>query len=111
MIELISLILILLFFNQEVFKKTSNKCIKKQEGYNQGYINPYHTEEYNTAGPNNEYYYDLTGRKGTMFRILPPINNPESVLKPPEKKEDHFNCVVNKLGIYNEDIYNTCNQL
>lgn len=116
MLALILLILILLFLNQEVFN-TPYKYVKSQEGYNQGYINPFHEEEYNISGPDNEYYYDLSGRKGIMFRIIPEstdgtkqddiLNNPE---KTPEKK-DHFDAILNKLEIYNENIYNNCNKL
>ena len=93
MIALILLILLLLFFNQEIFHKKEYM----QEGFNQGYINPYHLEEYNTSGPDSEYYYDRSGLKGSLFNLPPQLRTPNRIIKPPIEKKDHTNCIVNKL--------------
>ena len=85
-----------------------NKSSHYREGFNQGYINPYHLEEYNSSGPDVEYYYDRSGLKGSLFKILPSLQIPDRIIKPSIKKEDHFNCVMNKLELYNDDIYNDC---
>lgn len=110
MIALVLLTLIMLFLFIETVptrrcEKTCNKQYVK-ERFNQGYINPYHLEEYNTSGPDSEYYYDRTGLKGTLFHINPNLQKPDRIITPTQKKEDHFNCVMNKFGIYPESIYN-----
>lgn len=100
MLELILLILLLLFFNQEIFNNRTNS----QENFMQGYINPYFETEFNTSGPDNEYYYDRSGRKPTMYRTLPQLKDP-LILKKQQKKEDHTDCIVHKLELYSGDLY------
>ena len=117
MVALVLLILIMLFLFIEIKPRkrhiTQNKqnssrwCVK--ERYNQGYINPFHLDEYNTSGPDNEYYYDRTGLKGSLFHINPNLQKPDRIIKNIPKKEDHFNCIMNKFGIYPESIYNSIN--
>jgi hypothetical protein len=120
MIAIIVLIVLMLFLikemtprrtvvNHNIHMCSNEKNTSKKEKFSQGYINPYHLEEYNSSGPDSEYYYDRSGLKGTLFNMLPPLHAPNRIIKPVIKKEDHFNCVVNKLGLYTEDIYNKCN--
>ena len=94
--------------NPSCIRKKPSRCYTK-ERFNQGYINPYHLEDYNTSGPDNEYYYDRTGLKSSLFHINPHLTKPDRIIKKTEKKEDHFNCIMEKIGIYPESIYNSCN--
>jgi hypothetical protein len=114
MIAFVLLILLLLFFNQEMFGKAAvplydNKCQK--ESFTSRYIAPFHEDDYNYTNPDMEYYFDKTGRKGTMFRMLEPLEKEDLILTKKLKKKDYFNAIVNKLELYNENIYNNCNSI
>jgi hypothetical protein len=122
MIAIIVLVVLMLFLSKEmtprrpvinhnIHKCRNEKNIHTKEKFSQGYINPYHLEEYNSSGPDAEYYYDRSGLKGSLFNLLPTLQTPNRIIKPIIKKEDHFNCVVKKLGLYTEDIYNKCNSM
>jgi hypothetical protein len=122
MLTIIVLIVLMLFLSKEMTPRSpvinhnihmcrNEKNIHKKEKFSQGYINPYQLEEYNSSGYDSEYYYDRSGLKGTLFNMLPSPQTPNRIIKPSIKKEDHFNCVVNKLGLYTEDIYNKCNPM
>lgn len=100
MLGLILLITLLLIINHELF---SNQY-SHREKFNQGYINPYFETDFNISGPDNEYYYDRSGRKATMYRMLPPLKEPMKTDKP-QKKIDHTNCIVHKLELYSDDVY------
>ena len=64
-------------------------------------------DEYELLNPSMEYYYDRTGRKGNLFRKQD--NNKTNSLEINKAKFDNVNSVLNKLEIYPEQIYNTCN--
>lgn len=119
MIRFILLILILLFINDEIFNTSTKKEKKhyyinipprdnKPEGFISGQqIAPFNHDEYELLNPSMEYYYDRTGRKGNLFRKQ---NNNETIsLEINKPKFDNVNSVLNKLEIYPEKIYNTCN--
>lgn len=119
MIRFILLILILLFINDEIFDTSTKKKKKyyylnlpprnnKPEGFISGQqIAPFNHDEYELLNPSMEYYYDRTGRKGNLFRKQD--NNKTNSLEINKPKFDNVNSVLNKLEIYPEQIYNTCN--
>ena len=107
------MIIILLFFNQEIFGSDPqyiyNKRCKNNESFVNSHIPPFETDEYTLDNPDMDYYFDKTGRKATMYRELGNLAKEESVLNKVPKKIDNFNSIINKLEIYDEDIYNQCN--
>jgi hypothetical protein len=102
---LIFLIIVLLV----VLQQSQYTEIQSPEGFTQRSANPYFETDFNTSTPDNEYYYDKSGRKPTLYKILKPLTKSLSLKKKP-KKIDHTNCVRHKLGIYDISVYdNTCN--
>jgi hypothetical protein len=94
---LILLILVLLFFNQEMFSKTSLHTIEyKHEPFYVDYIKGSFDPEID-----NHYEYDRSGLKGVMYNIDPV----KSVEKIKPVTGDHFDCIVKKLELYNHDYY------
>ena len=83
MLELILLILLLLFFNQEIFNNRTNS----QENFMQGYINPYFETEFNTSGPDNEYYYDRKWSQTNYVSNFTTIKRPPYIKKNNKKKK------------------------
>lgn len=107
MLPLILLVLFLIFLNYEIFENTS--CSK--EPFTTGHIPPFNEDEYNLHNPDMEYYFDNTGRKGTLFNISKPPSVEDLILKKKPEKFSYFNAIVDKLEIYPEDVYNDCNPL
>jgi hypothetical protein len=115
MIRLILLILLLLFFNDEIFS-TNQKSVKsnnylnnleKTEPFMSGLtIAPFNEDEYNLWNPDFEYYFDKTGRKGTLFSSQDITINEIPKIK--IKKFDNVNSILNKLELYPPEIYNSC---
>lgn len=117
MIRIILLILMLLFINNEMFmpvkkEKTYRLYLPpkndKPEFFISGqHIAPFNYDDYELLNPSMEYYYDRSGRKGNLFRKQ--NYNEANLLEMNKPKFDNVNSVLNKLEIYPEQIYNSCN--
>lgn len=104
MIQLIITVFIILF----LFDKLFNNQLYHKPNYD-GFISsqhiaPFNSDNYELSSPDTEYYYDRSGLKGNLFKTFP-INN-EIKHKTYEKKIDNFNSIINKLELYNYEIYN-----
>jgi hypothetical protein len=113
MIRLILLILLLLFFNDEIFSTNQkNKYLnnlEKTEPFMSGLpIAPFSEDDYNLWNPDFEYYFDKTGRKGTLFSSQDIAINEMPEIKIKIKKFDNVNSILNKLELYPPEIYNSC---
>jgi hypothetical protein len=104
-ISLVILILFLLFLNTEIFNTDiAPRCVEKfsEESYPVGGGN-----SFNSNSRSNDYYYDRTGLKGSVF------TNPTSlpIYKMPKKEISRSLSqlgVVHKLEVYPESFYNNC---
>ena len=99
-----------IFTKKQILKKTKQNANEKKELFSQVYDSPYIKEDGNDS-INADYYYDKSGLKPTMYRLLPPlmVDQPIPELQKKLQKEDHFNSIVNLLGIYDQDVYQNCN--
>ena len=102
MISLILLIMLLLFFNNEIFNKTNSTS---REPFVNTHIPPFNDDEYRYINPDMDYYTDFDGLKGTMYRELDPLIKEDSILTQSPPRNNNFNSVVNKLELYPESFY------
>jgi hypothetical protein len=115
MIALVMLILILLFFNQEMFgnpymcrsNQTCNKYIHNHsaEPFNTDYIKGSFDPEID-----NHYMSDRSGRKGIMFNLNPTIipdvqKNSFGLISDKPVVADQFNGIVKKLELYEHNYW------
>jgi hypothetical protein len=101
----IILIMFLLFLNSNranySYRKYGNKCDGfSEESYPVGDGN-----HFNPNSKNNDYYYDRTGLKGSMFNVLSPTNIYEPLQKIKDPVLTHSD-IVYKLELYPDSIYN-----
>ena len=113
MIQLVLLIVILLFFNDEIFNtnKIHNdvSCTNSDAFMSGVVIPPFNEDEYNLWNPDFEFYFDKTGRKGILYNNLDiDINTNDEYPKKQHEKFDNVNSILNKLEIYPPEIYNSC---
>jgi hypothetical protein len=105
---LVVLILFLIFLNNEIFNKTppqtSYRNVEKfsEEAYPIGYGN-----SFNPNSRSNDYFYDRTGLKGSLFRKMSPIPIYESEKKEPVPIMSQ-NDIVHKLELYPIQFYEPC---
>lgn len=88
-----------------------NPNVCNTEKFTQGYIIPYHMDEYNTSSPDTEYYLDRSGTKGILYNHMDKLKEPDRIFKQTVKKNDNFNKVIHNLELYNMDVYNNCSPL
>lgn len=105
---LVIFILFLLFLNTEIFNKmyltSSDGCVENfsEEAYPIGDGN-----SFNPNSRSNDYFYDRTGLKGSLFSKLSPVNIYEPVKKELIPKLSQTE-VVHKLEVYPIQFYETC---
>jgi len=104
-ILLVVLILFLLFLNSEIFKKPKLiGCVEpfSEEAYPVGFGN-----SFNPNSRSNDYFYDRTGMKGTLFSKLSPVDIYEPIKKEIVPILSQLE-VSHKLEIYPEAFYQNC---
>ena len=94
-ILLIVLAVFLVFLNGEIFPRQSNS-------HRERFLGEY-TPAYNPNG-SNDYYYDRTGLKGTMF-----VSGEKKYELPEEvEPQNSYGKTVKKLELYPETFYSEC---
>jgi hypothetical protein len=104
-ILLVVLILFLLFLNSEIFKKPKSiGCVEpfSEEAYPVGFGN-----SFNSNSRSNDYFYDRTGMKGTLFSKLSPVDIYEPIKKEIVPILSQLE-VSHKLETYPEAFYQNC---
>jgi hypothetical protein len=102
---LVILILFLLFLNSEIFNKPKPVgFVEKfsEEAYPLSFGN-----SFNSNSRNNDYFYDRTGMKGTLFSKLPPVDTHDPIKKEIVPTSSQLE-VSHKLEIYPEAFYQKC---
>lgn len=108
-------IILILFLNLDSFnmpEKYNNQCVKLQETTkknSEGFLEDSYPigdgNHFNSNSRNNDYYYDRTGMKGSMFNTLNPDDIYESSETPIVPILSDVE-IISKLEYYPEQIYN-----
>ena len=105
-ILLVILVLFLLFLNAEIFQSTpfGNSHTDQTEALSVEMPDG-ESPSFNSNSRNNDYYYDKSGMKGTLFNTL---SEPKYMLPSPVIYEPNYSQAIKKLGIYPENFYARC---
>lgn len=101
-IILIVLILVLLFLNKEIFNNhPSKKCTEPMSVEMPDDQEP----SFNPNSRSNDYYYDRTGMKGSLFNIL---GKSKYMLPKVTPRKLDYNKTIHDLELYPEQFYSEC---
>ena len=112
---IIAVIIFILFLNLDSFnmpEKYNNQCViqkiikRNSEGFSEESYPVGDGNHFNSNSRNNDYYYDRTGMKGSMFTILNPTNIYETRKTPLVPNLTDLE-IISKLEYYPESIQ-TC---